>query len=252
MACESGRPARTAFCKPVFAKKVIEALRTFEPWSAVAQELHSHHDTSVPEPANCDSPLYLVGADDMPQEEKDRILRLVKHIHSNTGHGSMKNLLEALKRRGVSNAVLEVAKQFECPVCEERKRAAPRRPASLETLPQKWQVIQSDLGSWQHPITKHNIKFILFIDEGCRFRVGKILFEDSRQQATWPVVQQCFEEIWLPVFGKPEVIRVDPEGVWRGRDAEAYCQEREIEMSPVPAEFGKLGSSKMRSSIKSM
>ena len=172
----------------------------------------------------------------MPQEEKDRILRLVKHIHSNTGHGSMKNLLEALKRRGVSDAVLEVARQFECPVCEERKRAAPRRPASLETLPQKWQVIQSDLGSWQHPITKHKIKFILFIDEGCRFRVGKILFEDSRQQATWPVVQQCFEEIWLPVFGKPEVIRVDPEGVWRGRDAEAYCQEREIELSPVPAE----------------
>ena len=82
----------------------------------------------------------------MPQAEKDRNLLLVKHIHSNTRHGSLKNLLEALKKRGMSEAVLEVAQQFKCPICEQRKSAAPRRPASLETLPQKRQDIQSDLG----------------------------------------------------------------------------------------------------------
>lgn len=103
-------------------------------------------------------------------------------------------------------------------------------------MPLKWQVIQSDLGSWQHPISRDKIKFILFVDEGSRFRVGRILFTNSRNQATWPVVQQCYEELWLPNFGKPEAIRVDPEGVWRGEEAESYCRERGIDLSPVPAE----------------
>jgi hypothetical protein len=76
----------------------------------------------------------------------------------------------------------------------------------------------------------------LFIDEGCRFRTGRILFENSREQATWPVVRKAFEELWISTFGRPEEIRADPEGVWRSDEAAAYCQERSMTLTPVPAE----------------
>lgn len=168
--------------------------------------------------------------------EKERILKRVQRIHSVSGHGSVDVLLRALKRRGVPDHVLEAAKTFKCAICEERKRTAPRRPATLEVLPQKWQVIQSDFGAWHHPHTGDKIKFILFIDEGSRFRTGQVLFENSRKMATWPIIQKSYEEHWLSHFGQPEVIRVDPEGAWRCGEADSYCAERGIQLTTVPAE----------------
>ena len=128
------------------------------------------------------------------------------------------------------------SKTFSCPICDERKRVAPRRPATLEVIPQKWQVVQSDMGSWHHPQSKDKCKFILFIDEGCRFRSGKVIFENSRQMATWPLVKQVFEEHWLVYFGQPEVLRVDPEGVWRDTEASDWCATKGIQLDTIPAE----------------
>lgn len=236
--CESGRPKTSAFYTPVFAKKVIDALRVQEPWSLVSCDLSCRtSDTSLLSldlstiDADC-----MVGVESLTPQERNRILGLIKHIHSVSGHGSIENLVKAMQRRGVPEHVLELAKSFRCSICEERKRVAPRRPASLETLPRKWQVVQSDMGSWYHPITKDKCKFILFIDEGCRFRTGKILFENSRSQATWPIIRQCFEEHWVAHHGQPDTIRADPEGAWRDTDADVYCQERGIMLAPIPAE----------------
>ena len=88
------------------------------------------------------------------------ILRKVQHIHRVTGH------VKALQVRGVSSEVLEIRKGFRCPTCQENKRVSPRRQATLETLPRKWERIQMDLGDWTHPVHKHKIRFALIIDEG--------------------------------------------------------------------------------------
>eukprot|EP00435_Cladocopium_sp_Y103_P052568 s378_g16.t1 len=236
--CESGRPRQSAFYTPVFAKKVIEAMQFQEPWSLVTSDLQQ--PAAAEQAKCCESGNHQheanVAVDDLPPAEVQRIQKLLRHIHSVSGHGSTQTLVRALQKRGVQDHVLELARRFECPICLERKRVAPRRPASLETIPLKWQVVQSDMGSWYHPITKDKCKFIMFIDEGSRFRTGKILFENSRNQATWPHVRQCFEEHWLSHHGQPEAIRVDPEGVWRGEEADEYCRERGISLTPIPAE----------------
>eukprot|EP00435_Cladocopium_sp_Y103_P071048 s167_g36.t1 len=235
--CESGRPQSTAYYTPVFVKKVVEALRGQECWSLVASELSSDPQVPCKEvalPAVSSEPSEQVKV--LEPREKDRILRMIQHIHSVSGHGSMDTLVKSLQKRGVPEHVLQLARNHQCPICAERKRNAPHRTASLEVIPKRWQVIQSDLGSWTHPITKDKIKFIIFVDEGCRFRVGRILFENSRNMATWPLVQKCFEELWLPYFGQPDTIRVDPEGVWRGNEGDAYCESRGIQLTPIPAE----------------
>lgn len=236
VACEQGRPSTSAFYTTVFAKKVVEALRAHEVWSTVCEELSAQvNDVSSSSPEET-TEACAVNRQDTSTEEKSRILKLVKHIHSTSGHGSIEVLLKALQKRGVPQHVLDTAKTFSCPICDERKRVAPRRPATLEVIPQKWQVVQSDMGSWHHPQSKDKCKFILFIDEGCRFRSGKVIFENSRQMATWPLVKQVFEEHWLAHFGQPEVLRVDPEGVWRDTEASDWCATKGIQLDTIPAE----------------
>ena len=87
-------------------------------------------------------------------EGEEEIETKIHQIHQATGHGSMKNLIEALEKRGVSNKVLQVAKQWKCPMCETYKRQDPRRFSTLETIPRRWQRVQMDMGSWCHPGTR--------------------------------------------------------------------------------------------------
>ena len=234
---EGGNKAHsTASYTPVFVKKVVEAMNRQEPWSLIAQEL-----SSVPEPQadkvppSNDGDIF-AGENAMPEAEKQRILKLIKHIHSVSGHGSVHTLVQALAKRGVPEHVLKIARQFKCPICEERVRTAPRRPATLMTIPKKWQVLQTDVGTWTHPYTRLKYKFVLFIDEGCRFRTGSILFQDQNRQASWEVIRKSMEEHWLAHFGQPDMIRVDADGAWRNEEADRYCNSRGIQLDFVPAE----------------
>ena len=225
---------QTASYTPVFAKKVVEALRRQESWSLLVQELQQEPQnavTTVP-----DVECALAWDQSVSQEEKERILKLVKHIHSVSGHGSLQTLLQASAKRGVPKHVLEVAKEFRCSICEERVRTSPRRPATLMTVPKKWHTLQTDVGTWTHPYTRKKYKFVLFIDEGCRYRTGKILLQDQNRQASWDVIKQSLEEHWIAHFGQPEVIRGDSDGAWRNTEADIYCSRRGILLDFVPAE----------------
>ena len=231
---EGNLAKETAYYTPIFARKVLEAMRRQEPWSLVVQELQGVDDgVEVQVPGvEC----ALAGDGVVSDAERERVLKLIKHIHSVSGHGSIQTLVKALAKRGVPKHVLDIAKDFKCSICEERVKTAPRRPATLMTVPKKWHTLQTDVGTWTHPYTRDKYKFVLFIDEGCRFRTGKILFKDDSRQASWDVIKKSLEEHWLSHFGQPEVIRGDADGAWRNKEADAYCSQRGILLDFVPAE----------------
>ena len=77
--CESGRPAKTAFYTPVFVKKVIEALRQCESWSLVTSELQELPTIQKPFDTTEECQVQDV---EVSAEEKLRITKLLKHIHS--------------------------------------------------------------------------------------------------------------------------------------------------------------------------
>ena len=73
------------------------------------------------------------------EEKKERaiIRKKLSHIHQSTGHGSKKALLEALKRRGCHEKVMEEAQRWRYTIYEARKRMDPRRFATLQLVAQK-------------------------------------------------------------------------------------------------------------------
>ena len=103
------------------------------------------------------------------EKRRERIRKQLYLLHSATGHGSKRVLLDALKRRGTSEEVLQLAREFRCSVCEERQQIHPRHLASLEVLPPKWHAISADIGHWRHPHTQEHVQFMLIIDQGSRF-----------------------------------------------------------------------------------
>ena len=174
-----------------------------------------------------------------PESQKQRDERIKKQLyllHAATGHGSVKTLVEALKRRQADPHVIELARHFECSVCKERGRVQSRHLSPLEALPPKWHTIAADIGHWQHPGTRESVQFMMIIDEGSRFRVGRVLSRGSKQQPNAATCLDYLREGWIQYFGTPRAIRLDPAGCFRSQAVQEFCDRHNIYHDNIPAD----------------
>lgn len=170
------------------------------------------------------------------EREKKDWERKLKLIHSATGHGSVASLVDALKKRGAAPKVIQLAREFVCDVCEERKRPNPRRVSTWEVIPKRWRVVLVDCAVWRHPKTGKRAVIGLCMDQGSRFLVGKVLVEHTTQNPNAEQYQKFFEEHWEPYFGVPEVLRCDAEGTWRSRKLDEAFAKKNVYMDTIPGD----------------
>ena len=171
------------------------------------------------------------------QEKGDeKIKRYLYLLHAATGHGSMRHLHQALKRRNASPRVLELAKTFTCSICDERRRVPPQHVASLEPLPPKWATISADIGNWKHPVTGEHVAFMVIIDEGSRYRAARILCRGSKQTPSAAACLHYLMEGWTQYFGNPQCLRLDPAGSFRSQAVVDFCDRNHIFLDVIPGE----------------
>lgn len=185
-------------------------------------------------------PLSLVGEEvgvrePLSEEERQRCLRKLMMLHRNTGHGPREHLVRALEARGTDPRIVDLARNLECSACQEAKRHVPRPHATLDPLPPKWNRVQGDNAHWQHPHTGEKVQFTVLVDEGCRFRVGRVMSKTSKG-VSGNMLIQFFQEQWKPIFGVPDKIRLDPAGPWRSENVVSYFEGIGVEVDNIPAE----------------
>ena len=95
-------------------------------------------------------------------------------VRSATGHSPKRYLIQSLKGRGAHPKIIQEAEKFRCTVCEETCRPQPRNFASLEPQPQRFDTLTA-VRHFIHPHTGEYHQFLLMVDEGSRFNVGRII-----------------------------------------------------------------------------
>ena len=173
---------------------------------------------------------------DIPVEQRRKIFQNLRKIHTASGHCSVDYLVRSLKKRGASKDVLRCASEFRCDVCRERRRPDPRHQATLNSIAPKWHTLQCDAGTWTHPESGQKYQFMIGVDEGCRLRVAKLLFQHQTRTPNTEDFITFLEEQWFPHFGKPAEIRLDPAGCFRSSRLDQYLSERQIMPQHIPAE----------------
>ena len=171
-------------------------------------------------------------------EEKDRVNRQLAHLHKATGHGSYELLLKSLERNKADPRVLQLAKEFRCSTCEERRRPLPRRLSNLEVSTDRCKIVQFDAAMWTPGPGdgRNKCQFLVFVDEASRFAVAKLFRKDGGGHVTAKDIIGTFHEVWEPCFGIPEVLRADPDGACRSRELDNHFQEVGIETENIPAD----------------
>ena len=177
-----------------------------------------------------------------PGLTRAEIQKKLQLLHSATGHGPVRHLIQALRRRGVHKCVLEEAERFVCSICRERERPKPRPKSSFEPLPPKWSTIAADMGTWEHPQDGKSYQFLLVIDEGSRFRIGRVLGEGRKYHVGASQFLETLQECWCQYFGLPDTLRLDPDGTFRSKAVEEYCDRHQVFLDMIPGEaHWKLG-----------
>ena len=157
-------------------------------------------------------------------------------LHAATGHGSVRNMVNALQRRGANKQVLALAKDFKCSICDEKKLVTHKNASSLEPLPPKLATISADGGHWIHPHTGVHCEFAMIIDGGSRYRVSRVLKTGKHQTMKATEFLDYLREGWIQYFGKPTTLRLDPAGAFRSQEVERFCDEHNIFLDVIPGE----------------
>jgi len=171
------------------------------------------------------------------------IKRKLYLLHAATGHTNTRNLVTAFQKRGASELILKLAKEFKCSLCEERRKIGSKHVSSLAQLPPKLATICADGGEWIHPLTQEHYEFCLVIDEGSRYRVAKMMKQGKHQTMNAEQIMDYLRDGWFQFFGVPNVLRLDPAGAFRSREIEKMCDDYDIYLDLIPGEaHWQLGS----------
>lgn len=272
--CEGSLTSRTAYYTKEFAKRVCRCILKGVDGSRLQQELfmgyqgdslfglgtscscshgqqHGANLTcgSCTQADDHDPKQHPVDSEGLVADNQDQgmslqeIRKKLYLLHAATGHGPVKHLVLALKRRGASPRVIQEAERFTCSVCQERSMPRPRHQSSLEPQPRRFEVISADVGHWVHPTSGEHHQFLLVIDEGSRFRVTRHVLSGNKKHISASQFISTLRESWFSYFGNPHTLRVDPDGAFRSHELSAYCDQQHIYLDIVPGEaHWKIGS----------
>ena len=177
------------------------------------------------------------GEQDLYGKANEDVLRWLRMLHTRSGHTSMINIAEGLRRQGASPEVVKMAKEYQCPACQKCGIPPPRPFVGFEPPPQKMEICESDFGEWKHPVTNDVTKFQLNVDVATKLRCGQVAFEQQgprniNSEEAW----RMYLHSWHQLFGHPRVLRVDPDGAWKANTNLRRVESEGVFLDVIPGE----------------
>ena len=173
----------------------------------------------------------------MTYQEIERLSLTVLKLHRRCGHPGNRALVKILAARNADPKMLAIAENLQCDECQEGQFSKPSVAVALEKEEKIWNTLQMDTFYFKHDSNVYH--YLVMLDEASGFSItAEILVhvEEIHANVDTQSVIEALEGSWFQCFGHPQRIRCDLEGAFRGRELEAYCAERGIELLQVPAE----------------
>ena len=147
--------------------------------------------------------------------------RTVQRLHRNLGHPSPLALVEMLESRGASEAVLNVARNFQCHSCLRYRKPNQVAPASSKVILKFNQNVQADVFWLKSGSNK--IPILSMVDEGTRFQAASVVNGEKAEDFI-----TALERCWLSHFGPMQQLITDEGRGWLHQDFEAWTENHSI------------------------
>lgn len=160
--------------------------------------------------------------DESKVEVSSKTMQAIKRLHEATGHRSTKRLARALVITGAPIAAILAAKRLKCSVCDERRRAKPRRPMSVPMPKDVNDQVHIDL-LVAEDIAETRYFIVHMTDFASRYQMAGVLQSKASSE-----VIDFMKQHWLPLLGPPRVLVCDHGREFTSHEFEAFLASQGI------------------------
>ena len=173
-----------------------------------------------------------VGVEDPDKVQvSSKTMQAIKRLHEATGHRSTKRLARALVITGAPIEAVMAAKRLKCSICDEKRRAKPRRPMSIPIPKDVNDQVHIDLVVVQD-IAETRYFVVHLTDFASRYQMAGVLQSKSSSE-----VIDFMKQHWLPLLGPPRVLVCD-----HGREFTSHEFEQFLASQGIYAFFTGIGA----------
>ena len=156
--------------------------------------------------------------------------RIVARLHKNLGHPSRDQMVEQLRARGSSNALLQAAHDYVCPTCAQLAPPNQVPKSSLRSATKLNQRLMADT-FWVTLPKGRTVPVLSMLDAATKYVVARPLVSETSEQFL-----RALERGWVKLFGPPHVLQVDAHPSWASAAVRDWVTTHGVELLISPGE----------------
>ena len=155
-------------------------------------------------------------------------LSIVAKLHRQLGHPGRDRLMTALKEAGLHDDLLEVAKNYQCDICQNFTNKKPAKASALPLARKFNEILEMDIFHIRWDDKK--LRVLALIDLFSRYEMNAEVSAETEKEEL-----KVIEE-WINVFGCPQQIRTDASGAHMSEAFLNYMDDRNIRLILIPCD----------------
>ena len=147
-------------------------------------------------------------------------------------------MIDSLRRKHAHRLIIAVAKKFSCSACEESHRRR-LRPVAARVLHEPGTCLQVDQFEWKHPVLSLHVLGTIMVDAGSRaasVTIHRVMDAEHGLGNVTGVMLATLLNHWVRYYGKPDIVRTDPEGAFRDQGFRRGLAAKSIRLDIDPGD----------------
>ena len=173
------------------------------------------------------------------EEEQETARTIVSRLHVELGHSDPRGMIDSFRRKHSHRLIIAAAKKFSCSACEESQRRR-LRPVAARVLHEPVTCLQVDQFVWRHPVLNLHVLGTIMVDAGSRaasVTIHRVMdVEQGLGNVTSEIMLATLLNHWVKYYGKPDIVRTDPEGAFRDQEFRSGLAAKSVRLDIDPGE----------------
>ena len=179
------------------------------------------------------------------EKERETARTIVSRLHVELGHSDPRGMIDSLRRKHADRLIIATATKVQLQ-CLWRLH-----PVAARVLHEPGTCLQVDQFEWKHPVLNLHVLGTIMVDVGsCAASVTIRRVIDTELwlgNVTGEIMLNTLLNHWIKYYGKPNVVRTDPDGAFRDqgfrRGLAAKSMRLDIDPGDASWKTGVLGKS---------
>ena len=172
------------------------------------------------------------------EEERETARTMVSRLHAELGHSDPRGMILFQENTHTDSSLLLPKSSVAVRGEESQRRRL--RAVAVRVLHEPGTCLQVDQFEWKHPVLNLHVLGTIMVDAGSRAASATIHrvmdVEHGLGNVTGEIILTTLLNHWVKYYGKPDIVRTDPEGAFRDQGFRRCLAAKSIRLDIDPGD----------------